>query len=485
MPAYPFELLQKAKLLARYAQSAAPNQMDPGSTTPPGYYGSEGAMGSPQDPQSSMSSMSPQTPQAYGYGAYQTGPQNPQASQVPQAPSPNATPSNYDTSYLFNDQQPQPASDTSSSDPTQWDPSQLLDPKYGTFFNKQRSTDALLAVGSGLLRGRSFNDGLANAADNLQKMDSQYLPPTPADIMRARVQMLGSTALAKWKSNNQGVDAAGNQYTEEMRGDGSIRWVGPNGVQYQQPQGYLRIQNSGIGQRKNDDQKNFTSFQKDAQTAISNVSTYDQLWESLKDDTSVGAGAWKGSMRTLALNMGFNPETMGMSDADPSDIQTLQKSMAMVQSNTQKSNSGWMGQSFTDKERELNAAQVPSLAQEPAAILKIGTALEMRDQTKASILEQWDSMSDQEQAASGGWAKFYTKALRSSAENYTKNYYGLLIKNIQKSPLLLNKFGGKIPAEFYKKAGYAQDDQGSPDMTQANPIPQASTSTNVPWKVVQ
>lgn len=260
-----------------------------------------------------------------------------------------------------------------------------------SFLNKPGASDSLVAFGSAMLRGGTFNEGLANAADAVTKVAQQYRMPTPREI--AIAQMKGKLASA----------AAGDSAPSLQKGD---IWYSPDGRAYREvfdpaagsrfmdiqtgemvnmlPQGSAQRVDSGVGERQRDEQKMLTGVRDAADKAFSNLSLYDDL-ESLIPTSGTGPDVVARAKRGFVTATGIDIEGVDLSDMQV--VNSLVRQLELQMAESQRG----LGQ-LTEAEREIIRQSLVSLETNPQAIRDILGTLRSRAQKAQALYEEWLSM---------------------------------------------------------------------------------------------
>ena len=293
----------------------------------------------------------------------------------------------------------------------------LMQPNEDTgifsFLNKPGASDSLVAFGSAMLRGNTFNEGLANAADAVTKVAQQYRMPTPREI--AIAQMRGKIANT----------ATGNASLQK----GDI-WYSPDGKAFREvfdpnygsrfidvqtgetvnmlPQGSTQRVDSGVGERQRDEQKMLTNVRDAADKAFSNLQLYDDL-ESLIPTAGTGPDVVSQAKRGFVQATGIDLEGVDLSDMQV--VNSLVRQLELQMAESQRG----LGQ-LTEAERDIIRQSLVTLDSNPQAIRQIIGTLRNRAEKAQRLYEEWlDMPSDVKMADYNG--SFETFAYRWKKAN--------------------------------------------------------------------
>lgn len=282
-----------------------------------------------------------------------------------------------------------------------------------SFLNKPGASDSLVAFGSAMLRGNTFGEGLANAADAVTQVAQQYRMPTPREI--AIAQMKGKLA-------------------QTAQGGGSLQkgdiWYAPDGRAYREmfdpasgsrfmdvqtgetvnmlPQGATQRVDSGVGERQRDEQKMLTGVRDSADKAFSNLQLYDDL-ESLIPTSGTGPDVVSRAKRGFVQATGIDIEGVDLSDMQV--VNSLVRQLELQMAESQRG----LGQ-LTEAERDIIRQSLVTLDSNPQAIRQIIGTLRGRAEKAQRLYEEWlDMPSDVKNADYNG--SFETFAYRWKKAN--------------------------------------------------------------------
>ena len=282
-----------------------------------------------------------------------------------------------------------------------------------SFLNKPGASDSLVAFGSAMLRGNTFNEGLANAADAVTKVAQQYRMPTPREI--AIAQMRGK--IANTASGNAALQKGDIWYAPDGKAFREVfdPNVGSRFIDVQTgetvnmlPQGSTQRVDSGVGERQRDEQKMLTNVRDAADKAFSNLQLYDDL-ESLIPTAGTGPDVVSKAKRGFVQATGIDLEGVDLSDMQV--VNSLVRQLELQMAESQRG----LGQ-LTEAERDIIRQSLVTLDSNPQAIRQIIGTLRGRAEKAQMLYEEWLNMpSDVKQSDYNG--SFETFAYRWKKAN--------------------------------------------------------------------
>lgn len=258
-----------------------------------------------------------------------------------------------------------------------------------SFLNKPGASDSLVAFGSAMLRGKTFNDGLANAADAVTKVAQQYRAPTPREI--ALAQMKGKLVRA----------ASGQDGASYQKGD---IWYAPDGAAYREvfdptvgsrfqdvqtgemrtslPAGAQQRVDSPFGERATADAKTEQDFYTAYDTSFSRLSSLQNM-KDLIPTAGLGPDVLSGMARSLASLTGRD-----IGDVKIASIQEFNKEVRNLELGKAVEQRG-LGQ-FTEMERKIVREALATLETDPTAAQRIIDTMIAREERIQRLYAEWE-----------------------------------------------------------------------------------------------
>lgn len=258
-----------------------------------------------------------------------------------------------------------------------------------SFFGKPEATDALTAFGAGMLRGKNFSEGLANATEGVNNVAKQYRGLTPREIalleQKASLQRRLNPQLQKgdiWYSPD------GNAYREVFNPNspnGSSFLDITSGKQIQSlPPGSTQRVDSSIGERNTANAKFETEARDLANKSFTDIQTYDNML-GLLPTSGAGPDAISNAKRAFVQTTGI--DLNGVNLKDMQTVNKLSRDLELSLAQTQRG----LGQ-FTEMERKIVREALPSLDTDPAAFRRMVEMLRNRAEKSQRLYEDWISM---------------------------------------------------------------------------------------------
>lgn len=263
-----------------------------------------------------------------------------------------------------------------------------------SFFGKPEATDALTAFGAGMLRGRNFNDGLANAAEGVNTVAKQYRPYTQDEIDRL-MQKAEIERLAKARMIGRQVNFDRPIYGNIEGGSRELFYPinMPDGSsafsRASDGKVYPSIQNA---RRAEDDEAKYDSkniaaakeqYMKDAVDNATASGKYDSIVADF-EKAGGGAGVLKEAARNLSEKTGLN--FLGVDVTKKQEVDTFLRNLELTQAGSQRG----LGQ-LTEAEREIIRSSLPSLSNSPEAFKNLVMALKARSDRAAMMFDKWSN----------------------------------------------------------------------------------------------
>lgn len=301
-------------------------------------------------------------------------------------------------------------------------------PKDGlfSFMNNPGASDALVAFGSAMLRGNTFNEGLANAAEAVNKVSQKYRPLSEVEInnLRQRAQIEG---MLQQIANPQ--EASGPSYKTSQVGyapgvgyiptrfneqTGLTEYQLPNGtITTQMPEGFQQRTDAGVGEENTYDAQAYRDDWKNLQPLMKNINQFDAMI-SLAPKVNAGGDALSTVKRTVNTFLGTD------FGANLSDVEYFEKLNNDAQLEIAQGQKG-LGQ-FTEMERAIVARSIPNIGTQEATIVQVGARLKVQAQMKAELIQDWAAMPDVEKRNYGGYRGYVAAKLREYQSDYQRRF---------------------------------------------------------------
>lgn len=282
----------------------------------------------------------------------------------------------------------------------------LMQPQEDTglfsFLNKPGASDSLVAFGSAMLRGNTFNEGLANAADAVTKVAQQYRMPTPREIAAAQMK----AQLARIASGRSADPPPSDTVHENRPVYGNVPGGGARELFYPVTRadgsfGFLQASTNQIvpsienALRPEDDaakynSKNIATAQEEALTAAidagANAAKYEQMAMDF-DSAGGGAGFLNARRRDIAEFLGA--DVMGVDVSKKQEVEKFVRQLELKQAQTQRG----LGQ-LTEAEREIIRSSMAALKDDPRAFKKIMYTMKAQSERAAMLYDTWYNSDD-------------------------------------------------------------------------------------------
>ena len=293
-----------------------------------------------------------------------------------------------------------------------------------SFMNNPGASDALVAFGSAMLRGNTFNEGLANAAEAVNKVSQRYRPISEVEInnlrQRAAIKMMleqeaAPPPSASYKTSQVGY-APGIGYVPTRFNEltGLTEYQLPNGtVTTQMPEGFQQRTDAGVGEDNTYDAQAYRDDWKNLQPLMKNINQFDAMI-SLAPRVNAGGDALSTVKRTVNSFLGTD------FGANLSDVEYFEKLNNDAQLEIAQGQKG-LGQ-FTEMERAIVARSIPNIGTQEATIVQVGARLKVQAQMKAELIQEWASMPDAEKRNYGGYRSYVATKLREYQTDYQRRY---------------------------------------------------------------
>ena len=328
-------------------------------------------------------------------------------------------------------QMPQPEPGALSPAAQTYDRGMLMgepQPKDGlfSFMNNPGASDALVAFGSAMLRGNTFNEGLANAAEAVNKVSQKYRPLSEVEInnLRQRAQIAG---MMRQIANPQ--DASGPSYKTSQVGyapgvgyiptrfneqSGLTEYQLPDGtITTQMPEGFQQRTDAGVGEENTYDAQAYRDDWKNLQPLMKNINQFDAMI-SLAPKVNAGGDALSTVKRSVNTFLGTD------FGANLSDVEYFEKLNNDAQLEIAQGQKG-LGQ-FTEMERAIVARSIPNISTREATIVQVGARLKVQAQMKAELIQDWAAMPEAEKRNYGGYRGYVAAKLREYQSDYQRRY---------------------------------------------------------------
>jgi hypothetical protein len=266
-----------------------------------------------------------------------------------------------------------------------------------SFMDKPGATDSLVAFGSAMLRAPNFNEGLANAAEAVNKVAAQYRPISEVEINNLRQR---AEIEAMLRAESQPPD---QNVVQLQKGD---IWYSPDGRAYREvfdpsvgssyqdvntgemvrmlPQGSQQRVDSAMGERSTANAKLETEARDNALKAFTDIQTYDSMLEMLPA-SGAGPDVISGAKRQFVSLTGIDLDSVNLKDMQT--VNKLSRDLELSLAQTQRG----LGQ-FTEMERKIVREALPSLDTNPAAFRSMIEMLRNRAAKAQALYEEWMSM---------------------------------------------------------------------------------------------
>lgn len=300
---------------------------------------------------------------------------------------------------------------------------------FGSWFNKRNSSDALTAFGAAMLKAPDFMTGLGDAALAVNQVDRDNRIPTPEEIARANIKarMASGKGMGSSKVIQTGYDNNMNPVTQMTNPNGGppIWYDSRNREMPDGPMnGFIRVQDSGAGQRGKDGEKLETIARDKSYAATDNMSTYNEILATAPN-AGPSSGLLESSVRTMASLAGID-----LGDADLSDMQVLNKNISNLELQKAQTQKG-LGQ-FTEMERAIVRKSLPGIDTELETVLRVTTQMKLRDQLDIELYEEYMDMPDSVKPRD--FEKYAYEKRREQRNEYKQRYEDLLQSETANNP---------------------------------------------------
>ena len=272
-----------------------------------------------------------------------------------------------------------------------------------SFLNKPGASDSLVAFGSAMLRGNTFNEGLANAADAVTQVAQRYRPISEVEIDNLIQRATVEQTIRNMGQPQQAVDEqpapTGPVVNENRPVYGNL----PNGpremfypatmngqfgfIQASTNQFVPSIENA---LRPEDDaakynSKNVSAAREAALTEAIEAENNASKFESMAlnfDEAGGGAGYIEALKRTSAEVLGV--DLMGVNVARKQEVDKFLRTLELNQAQTQRG----LGQ-LTEAERAIIRESLPSIKDDPRAFKRIMYTMAAQSNRAAMLYDRW------------------------------------------------------------------------------------------------
>ncbi len=269
-----------------------------------------------------------------------------------------------------------------------------------SFMDKPGATDSLVAFGSAMLRASNFNEGLANAAQAVNKVAQQYRPLSEVEInnlrQRAEIQaMLNRTVdppeqqTPTQASVNDNRPVYGNlpgrpreMFYPTTLPDGTFGFTqASSGSFVSSIENALRPEDDAAKYNS----KNVAKAREDALTeaiaASSNANKFESVATSF-DEAGGGAGYADALRRYSAEALGM--DILGVNVSKKQEVDKFLRDLELGQAQTQRG----LGQ-LTEAERSIIREALPSIKDDPRAFKRIMLTMAAQSNRASMLYDRW------------------------------------------------------------------------------------------------
>lgn len=281
-----------------------------------------------------------------------------------------------------------------------------------SFFGKPEATDAMAAFGAGMLRGKNFADGLANATEGVNNVAKQYRGLSPREIA-----LLEQKAEIQRRLNPSAIQKGDIWYSPDDRPYREVfNPSSPNGSSFLDitsgkivntlPTGSKQRVDSPVGERSTANAKLETEARDAALKASSDLNIYDSMLELLPT-SGAGPDAISNAKRAFVNTTGID-----LTGVNLSDMQTVNSLVRQIELNIAQSQKG-LGQ-LTEMERRIIRESLPTLDSDQTAFRRMIEMLRNRAEKSQRLYEDWmtipsDVKSSQYNGSFENFAYFWRK----------------------------------------------------------------------------
>lgn len=272
-----------------------------------------------------------------------------------------------------------------------------------SFLNKPGASDSLVAFGSAMLRAPNFNEGLANAANAVNKVAQQYRPIPDVQLENLKRQAMAQAEVRNILNPPKPEPPPQDTVHENRPIYGNLPGNGQRELFYPVTRadgsfGFLQASTNQIvpsienALRPEDDvakynSKNAADAQKEARGIATDASkrigqTNDLL--SLYDSGGAGPSGWDKASREFSRL--FETDVLGVDPADTQRIETILADMELAQAQTQRG----LGQ-LTEAERDIIRRSIPNINQSRDAFVSTVFAMKRQSERAKMIYRNWST----------------------------------------------------------------------------------------------
>lgn len=304
--------------------------------------------------------------------------------------------------------QPSPDVAASGATPAQDD--------FFSFFNKPQATDAMAAFGAGMLRGKNFADGLANATEAVNNVSQKYRPYTDPEVQRM-MQEASIKSQINRKLNPSAMQKGdiwyapdGRSYREVFDPASGPRFWDNTAKQFVDglPEGSTQRTDSAVGDRSREDAKTEQTFYNQYESSFSRLSSLQNM-KQLIPTAGLGPDVLTGLTRNLASLTGRD-----IGDVKIANMQEFNKEVRNLELGKAIEQRG-LGQ-FTEMERRIVREALATLETDPTAAQRIVDTMIKREERIQRLYNEWE-----ESGKAGSFRSFVYRFNQREEDNQRQN----------------------------------------------------------------